>query len=304
MSNPSFSTHPVSVYLVNSFVYQDMGGNPAGVCFDLDGSLSDTDMQRISREVGVSETAFIRLASEDADFHIRFFTPTDEVPLCGHATIASFWLLKMHHLISDGEFLQKTGAGILKVRVRTESIDDKLKTLVIMEQSMPLHISHKLVSKESVLNCFPKIQLHDTLLPEIWSTGLEDLLLPLASFEALKNLTVHFDALSKLSKSMDIIGAHAFAFDEAGQLHTRNFAPLYGIDEEAATGTSNGALTAYLHHYLWSNNEKISLSILQGETMQATSQIITESIWSNEKQTVWVGGLCVLNPLSNNSSIT
>lgn len=304
MNNPSLSPRQNSVYLVNSFTYQDRGGNPAGVCFDLDCTLSDADMQRIAREVGVSETAFIQSTSGEADFHIRFFTPTDEVPLCGHATIASFWLLKMHNFINDGEFLQKTGAGILKVRVRTEVIGERPRTLVTMEQSKPLQIAHKAVSNASILNCFPQIQLHDTLLPEIWSTGLEDLLLPLASYDTLKNLSINMEALAQLSKSLDIIGAHAFAFDTLGQLHTRNFAPLYGIDEEAATGTSNGALTAYLHHYLWSKNEKISLSILQGETMGETSQIITESIWSNEKQTVWVGGLCVLNPLSNDSSVS
>ena len=80
------------IYRISALKYNNMGGNPAGVVLDAD-LLSESDMPTIAKEVGYSETAFI-MKSLNADFKVRFFTPVAEVDLCGHATIASFNLLK------------------------------------------------------------------------------------------------------------------------------------------------------------------------------------------------------------------
>lgn len=77
------------IYQVDSFTRKKFSGNPAGVVLDADG-LSEAQMQAIARELNNSETAFV-LAPEadDHDVRVRFFTPTTEVPSCGHATIAA-----------------------------------------------------------------------------------------------------------------------------------------------------------------------------------------------------------------------
>ncbi len=81
----------VTVYSVNAFTLNGKGGNPAGVCLDADG-LSESKMQAIAAKVGYSETAFVQKpVSAKADYKTRFFTPTREVNLCGHATIATFY---------------------------------------------------------------------------------------------------------------------------------------------------------------------------------------------------------------------
>lgn len=88
----------VRIYHVDAFTKDGKGGNPAGVCLDGSG-LSDLQMQSIAAKVGFSETAFV-LPSQSADFRLRFFTPTTEVNLCGHATVATFHLLQEHGRIN------------------------------------------------------------------------------------------------------------------------------------------------------------------------------------------------------------
>ncbi len=80
-----------TVYLLKSFGVDEMGGNPAGVVLDAN-NLSDEQKKAISKAINYSETAFVE-RSDKADYKVRFFTPTEEVDLCGHATIATYSLL-------------------------------------------------------------------------------------------------------------------------------------------------------------------------------------------------------------------
>ena len=103
----------LTVYKLSSFPKEGHGGNEAGVVLDAD-SLKDKEMLKIAKEVGFSETAFVS-NSNVADFKVRFFTPVNEVSLCGHATIATFNLLRDKEIISPGIYTQETKAGILKL---------------------------------------------------------------------------------------------------------------------------------------------------------------------------------------------
>ena len=78
------------VYHVDAFTSQPFRGNSAGVVFPAD-NLSEAQMQLIARELGHSETAFL-LHSDDSDVRIRYFTPTVEAPICGHATVAAHYV--------------------------------------------------------------------------------------------------------------------------------------------------------------------------------------------------------------------
>ncbi len=91
-------------------------------------------------------------------------------------------------------------------------------------------------------------EVSDTdMVPKMVSTGLPDILMPVQDEEELEKIDPDFKALTDLSKSYEVVGVHAFTIsNKDGKIHARNFAPLYDIDEEAATGTANGALTYYL----------------------------------------------------------
>ncbi len=278
----------MKVWIINSFVYEGKGGNPAGVVLDLEQKLSESEMQAIAKKVNLSETAFISKGTEGADFNLRFFTPTDEVPLCGHATIASFWHLSKLGVLKSDTCIQNTKAGLLSIHISRDASDE---ITVTMAQTSPVIVKQGLTFDASFKASFPNAAIDSMLTIDVWSTGLEDILLPIESRVALNQLTCVSENLTELSKELQVVGVHAFSYED-GQVYARNFAPLYGIDEESATGTSNGALTAYLHHYLHHDKLKLALTVLQGEAMGETSAIYTSSEKGLAGLSIHVGGRC------------
>jgi PhzF family phenazine biosynthesis protein len=118
----------IKVFTLNSFAKTIDGGNPAGVVLNADG-LSEKEMVLIAKKVALSETAFITRSSK-ADFKVRFFTPTDEVDLCGHATIATYSLMHTLGKIKAGNYTQETKAGILGIKIHEDGT-------IFMNQTLP-----------------------------------------------------------------------------------------------------------------------------------------------------------------------
>ena len=113
------------------------------------------------------------------------------------------------------------------------------------------------------------------LTPQAVSTGLPDIIMPVATLEDLQAIEPDMKALSDLSARYEVVGVHAFTTAcEDATCHTRNFAPLYDIDEEAATGTSSGATTYYgcLNGFVKSGDE---CKYIQGEKMGRPSVILS-----------------------------
>ncbi|MBC5636279.1 PhzF family phenazine biosynthesis protein [Ornithinibacillus sp. BX22] len=262
----------LKVYTVNSFAKTIEGGNPAGVVLDAD-SLSDESMKKIAGAIGFSETAFV-MKSESAHFKVRFFTPEEEVELCGHATIATFYVLLSKGLIKPGVFLQETKAGILSVEVREDSS-------IMMEQNAPSF--YEIVNRKEIADSLNinENEMIDILPVQVVSTGLRDILIPVKSIDILNSIKPNFEEVSQISSKYNTIGYHVFTFESlfGSNAHCRNFAPLYGIREEAATGTSNGALACYLYKY---GNTKTKCDhqfvMEQGYSMKKPSEIIVELI--------------------------
>lgn len=294
----------VEIYQVDAFTTYLFGGNPAGVVIDAN-ELTEEEMQKIAREMNCSETAFV-LKTKDpkADLKVRFFTPTEEVDLCGHATIATF-----HVLVHEGKILldceektiyQETKAGILPVHLIATK-DGKLDR-VVMGQTLPKIIETsddtseiaELLGLES-----SDLRLNDLPL-QIVSTGLPDMMVPIKDLETLKKASPDFSRLAKYQKEKGFISIHAFTFeteDLNNTVHTRDFAPSVGIDEEAATGTANGALAAYLvtNRAVPLDDEKIIIRVEQGYVMDRPSEIIAEIIHEKgDIKEVRVGGRGVI----------
>ncbi|MBC8587794.1 PhzF family phenazine biosynthesis protein [Paratissierella segnis] len=274
------------IFQVDAFTSKPYCGNPAGVVIDAVG-LTDEQMMLIAKEMKLSETAFVFPGSTGYDFEVRFFTPTEEVDLCGHATIATFSLLKELGIINKEEVIQKTKAGLLNIKFLGNG-------MVIMQQAPPL-----IIAREIMLDELCKIMgIRNTdvgiselmLLPEIWSTGLKDILLPVKSIDVLKGMSPSMDELIDYSRKMDVSGAHVFTIGEENTIWCRNFAPLCGIPEESATGTSNGALGACLYNKGW--HEALSFTSHQGYWLGSPSQIFVQ-VQNGSNPEVWVGGKAV-----------
>lgn len=224
-------------YYINAFTSSKEGGNPAGVVLDSD-NLSDKEMLAIAAEIGFSETAFVS-KSNVADFKVRFFTPVAEVDLCGHATIATFSLLKSLDVITDKVYTQETKAGILEIEA-TKNND------VFMEQLNPTQF--ETIEKKSIAKSLGITEDKIISPVQAYSTGLKDIIIHVESLEDLNNLKLDFKMITELSKKYDSVGYHVFTLETLNDntAQCRNFAPLYDIDEEAATGTASGALSGYL----------------------------------------------------------
>ena len=253
-----------SVYKLSAFSKDNRGGNPAGVYLQAD-QLSKDEMQKIAFNVGFSETAFVS-QSNIGDYRVRFFTPVDEVDLCGHATIATFNLLRMLKVLEVGTYTQETNAGLLEVEVK--------KDAVFMTQNPP--IFYQSIVKSEILDCFEGLGEHDIMSTpiQVVSTGLKDIILPIRSLSALEDCRPNFKVISALSQRHDAVGIHAFCLESyrGGDAYVRNFAPLFGIDEEAATGTSNGALASYLNRYI--SPAKVNYRFEQGYGLGSPSEIL------------------------------
>jgi len=114
------------IYQIDAFTRERFKGNPAGVVPNADG-LTEAQMQTIARELNNSETAFIFSPNApDHDVRIRFFTPTTEVPSCGHATISAHYVRALENNLPGCTVIQKIGIGILPVEVIREGGDYRI----------------------------------------------------------------------------------------------------------------------------------------------------------------------------------
>lgn len=278
------------IYQVDAFTNKPYGGNPAGVVPEAVG-LSEDQMQKIALEMNLSETAFVFPGGEGCDFEVRFFTPLEEVNLCGHATIAAFHLLKELGIIEAGktELTQKTRAGNLSINLQPDGG-------IMMRQAAPkkLAVYDEPYELAAVMGVEPEdFGIRGILeFPESWSTGLPDIMLPVRSVSILQSLKPDMSKLSDYSRQEDVTGVHVFAFDEDGSLWCRNFAPACGIPEEAATGTSNGALGACLQHHGWGLEGTLSFTAHQGDWMGRPSRI-SVNVKGVSVPEIWVGGHAV-----------
>ncbi|MGZ7442867.1 PhzF family phenazine biosynthesis protein [Paenibacillus sp. TH7-28] len=276
----------IEVYTLNAFAVDEGGGNPAGVVLNAD-PLSEAAMQNIARIVGLSETAFLAKTA-GADFKIRYFTPNSEVDLCGHATVAAFYLLWTQGKVGLGSHSLDTKAGILEVTLQENGE-------VFLTQALPRFFEH--VDRNWIADSLRigTDELDEELPVQIVSTGLRDILVPIKSRRILKRIAPDFARISEISRSHQVVGYHLFALDaEAGvQAECRNFAPLYDIPEESATGTSNGALACYLYkNGKLPDNLAGDLIFKQGYTMNRPSEIkakLTVNM-NREIEKIQVGG--------------
>lgn len=266
-----------NIYKMSAFYKTKKGGNKAGVYINAD-DLSNEECQKIAKKIGFSETAFVS-KSKNADFKVRFFTPTNQIDLCGHATIATFNLLRDLNIIAANNiYTQETKAGILKVDIK--------KDLVFMEQPKPIY--SEIIKKSDLKKCFNNIKFCIDLKSQILSTGIREIFLPIKDKQTLNQLIPNYKEIINISKKYNIIGIHAFSLNQEVDAYGRNFAPIIGINEESATGTSNGALACYLYKYVKSKETYI---LRQGYSMNQPSEIIAKlTIKNNNITKVWVGG--------------
>lgn len=276
---------------VDAFADCPLGGNPCAIVFDAD-DLDSGTMQAIAREMNLSETAFVR-RSHVADFGVRYFTPTEEIPLAGHPTIATaFALVDSGRLALTGDLATITlelrvGPITVEIHARQGSVQQ-----VVMSQKKPQFLAahdHSVVLPAFGLSA-------DDALPgpplQTVSTGTPQLMIPLRGLEALRRLQLNLADYGELRARAGFFSVHLFCLEgvtEDGQTFARHFGPPPDVFEDPFTGSATGGMAAYLWHYGLIEQPRFVAE--QGHWMNRPGKATVEVIGPpDDIETVKVGG--------------
>lgn len=236
-------TQNLPVYVLNAFVDNDKGGNPAAVVLDAD-ALSNEQKQQIAKEIGLSETAFVS-SSQTATFKLDFFTPNRQIAHCGHATIAAFSFLSQKGLVAQ-KSSKETIDGNRDIFIKDN--------MAYMEQLAPkfIDVNEYQERVKSALGLREDDLLENAPI-QLVNTGNSFVIVAVKDPLVLKRIVPDQESIAKISDELDLIGFYVFT-NEASQKNrhasARMFAPRYGIDEESATGMAAGPLACYLYEVI------------------------------------------------------
>lgn len=289
----------VKVYQVDSFTQHKFRGNPAGVVTHAD-ELSDQEMQQLARELNNSETVFL-LAPTDLSHAVwlRFFTPTVEVPLCGHATIAAHYVRAHELQLGSCQLQHKTGAGILPIEIiQTDNDYQIIMTQAAIEFGPIIDGQFK----QALLDALGLTihDLHYACPIQIVSTGHAKVLIGINQRTTLDALRPNFAALTLLSKQIGCNGYFVFTLDSddpAILSYGRMFSPAIGVNEDPVTGNANGPLGAYLvqHRLVAHNGAYLRFTACQGVAIGRTGYIDVQVLIEQDTPVlVKVGGHAVI----------
>jgi len=287
------------VYQVDAFTKEKFKGNPAGVVPNADG-LTETQMQAIARELNNAETAFILSPiAPDHDVWIRFFTPTTEVPSCGHATISAHYIRAIENKLSSCTVQQRIGIVILPVDIVKEDSDYKI---IMTQGAFEISPEIKGRNKKDILNALnlSDSDLDDQCPVQIASTGHPKVMVGIKSRKTLNSLKPDLGKLTSISKTIGCNGYFVFTFDSDYEnilTHGRMFAPAIGIPEDPVTGNANGPLGAYLVHHciLEASNGSVTFKGKQGEAIGRDGIVtVTVEVKDGKPSKVQVGGYATI----------
>ena len=218
----------IPAFQIDAFTDQPFSGNPAAVC-PLDKWLPEEAMQSIAAEMNLSETAFfVPSEKQNIDYEIRWFTPTVEVDLCGHATLASGHVVfsKLEPNLDQVAFSSRSG------RLTVERQNGMLELDFPSNPPSPLQNRDEVAAVESALGASPIEVLHANTTVAVFETESQ-----------VANLKPDFAAVANLKEPW--IAATAPADADEFDFVSRFFVPTAGVNEDPATGSSHTVLTPY-----------------------------------------------------------
>lgn len=290
---------PLTYHLVDVFTDQPFGGNQLAV-FPNGDEVPEEWMQKIARELNLSETTFVTTPQEPgADFRVRIFTPTRELPMAGHPSVGTAYVLARLGRIATANparVLFQEGVGPIPMEICFRNGEPDT---IFMDQLRP-QFGPAFEDRRAIAEML-SLDLEDILpgLPlEAVSCGLPFLLVPLRRLEAVQKINLKNDRLEALLGEFAAPNVLAFSLETehpSSTVHCRVFAPLYGVQEDPATGSANGPLGAYLvHHGLVEGEGAVQIRSEQGLEMGRPSFLDIEIYTAGEKiDRVRIGGGCV-----------
>lgn len=280
-------------FWVDVFAEQKHQGNQLAV-FIPEQTISTEEMQRIAREVDLSETAFILSdRQENGGYRVRIFTPDEEVPFAGHPTLGTAWIIR--------KIVERNPTHTVRLNLNAGSIP------VVFNDGEPAHGTMKqnppgfgpMFPAEQVL---PILQLHpedlDSAFPiQEVSTGLPSVIVPLRSLDAVRRCVIDHRAyrtfLDETTKANLLVFAPETVHAD-NDLHVRVFVNDTGFKEDAATGSANGNLAGYLLEHGYFRKPFLRLRVEQGYGIYRPSLITVEAEKREGITHIHVGGTVFL----------
>jgi PhzF family phenazine biosynthesis protein len=282
----------VPYLLVDAFTSTPGCGNRAGVVLEAAG-LSDKEMQQVAGILRVAETVFVT-SQNGSDVRVRFFTPTQEVDFCGHATLAVGYVLAAERVVARGALLD-TLVGTVSLDVEHEA---GVVTCVWMRQPTPEYRPLPPSARESLAEALgiDARATHRALPLAAASTGLWTAFIPLIDASILDSLEPDLDAIAALSKAWGVSGIHPYAATSPSSFACRDFAPAVGIPEDPVTGSASGALAALLGRtgVLPRDDDHSEVRFVQGHALGSPGEVQVMVEYSGSRvASVRVGGCAV-----------
>lgn len=288
----------LNYHLLDVFTDRQFGGNQLAVFPDPPRDLPATLMQKIAKELNLSETTFVFPPPDSAaDFRVRIFTPAAELPMAGHPTVGTAYLLArlgaLGRIADAKTIIFQEGIGPIAVTVRADENGEP--TDVWMKQPIPqfLDIYQDRASIAEILS-LAVADLQNGAPIQVLSSGLPFLFVVLNSLEAMQKIRLRLDKWAETlagTHAENIFVTTTETVRDDSTVHSRMFAPALGISEDPATGSASGPLGAYLLKYgLASSGDMVSE---QGFQMGRPSFIHIEVRRSEDEFThVAIGGRC------------
>lgn len=292
-------------YQADVFTSRPFGGNPVAVFPDANG-LTDEHLQKIAREMNLSETVFVFPPSDPAAVvRLRIFTPTQEIPFAGHPVVGALYVLAQIGSVTAPEpvtrVLYECNIGLFPVELHMR---DGQVSRVVMTQPQPQFVgtvddTEDLYKVAGSLGISKPVIVETKWPLEVVSTGLPVLIVPVRTLTAVRSIEANDDAIVDLCSRFGTNGIMVFTtvtVEPFATVHARMFAPSIGISEDPATGSAGGALGAYLvHHGVVEVAPTTELIIEQGYEIERPSSILVQVESDDDMiQSVKVGGQCVM----------
>ena len=284
-------------HLVDVFTDRAFGGNPLAVFLDGNG-LSPALMQAIAKEFNLSETTFVLPPEDPAnDFRVRIFTPADELPMAGHPTVGTTFVLARAGLIKPAAerttLTLEEGVGPIPMAIDWENGQPSF-----IEMRQPLPKFGPIVEERAGVAEMLSLEMEairDDLPIQVVSCGVPFVFVPVKTLEAIRRIRFRIDVEERLKLPSKNIFVFTTETEFPGSnVHSRMFSPSLGVSEDPATGGATGPLGCYLvrHRVIPSTSELRCVSE-QGVEMGRPSFLhIRIRHAAGEITAVHVGGSC------------
>lgn len=277
-------------YIVDVFAENKYEGNQLAV-FIPEGTMAQTEMQKIAREMNFSETTFIMSGLQaNGGYDVKIFSPDSELPFAGHPTLGTAYIIKNLFDRSEGSEI-KLNLPVGQIPVVFED------QYAWMTQNQPEFGANVEIDRIAAVLQIYQEDINTDFPIQVVSTGLPSVIVHLYSLDAVSRCKVNHRAYADLLKDMGDVNLLVFATETANpenDLNVRLFMPIPGYLEDPATGSANGNLAGYLLRHNFFHSNEINYRVEQGAFIDRPSLLKINAKKADNHYLIQVGGQVII----------